>query len=69
MAEDVYGGVVERLEPDLTGVDKDPVFASIAISLKRIADVLETKNDWGEQGADILARAIKFGITDGLQGR
>lgn len=38
---DVYLGVVNRLEPELTSVDADPVRASIAISLRRIAGYLE----------------------------
>lgn len=35
---DVYLKVIERLEPDLTMIDHDAGIASIAISLKRIAD-------------------------------
>lgn len=38
---DAYQKTVDRLEPDVTPVDADPARASIAISLKRIADVLE----------------------------
>lgn len=37
-SEDVYMKTVERLEPALHAVDRDASLASIAISLKRIAD-------------------------------
>lgn len=40
---DAYLKTIERLEPDITLIDKDAALASIAISLKRIADVLEFK--------------------------
>jgi hypothetical protein len=38
---DAYMGTVARMEPEITMVDHDAAMASIAISLKRIADVLE----------------------------
>lgn len=38
---DTYLKVVERMEPELTEVDRDAALASIAISLKRIADTSE----------------------------
>ena len=44
MAGDAYAKTVERLEPDITPVDHDGAMASIAISLKRIADALEEAN-------------------------
>jgi len=37
----IYLNVIDRLEPELTCVDKDASLASIAISLKRLADTLE----------------------------
>ena len=37
---EVYVGVINRMEPDITLVDRDASLASIAISLKRIADAL-----------------------------
>ena len=53
-----YLGTVERLEPAITPLDVSGSLASIAISLKRIADVMETTNAWGEQGSALIARAI-----------
>ena len=38
---DAYLDTVKRMEPDIAMVDRDAALASIAISLKRIADVLE----------------------------
>lgn len=38
---DAYLETVKRMEPDITPVDQDGAAASIAISLKRIADSLE----------------------------
>ena len=38
MAEDAYLGTVDRMEPDIAMVDRDAALASIAVSLKRIAD-------------------------------
>ena len=44
MAEDVYLGTVDRMEPDIAMVDRDAALASIAVSLKRIADAHEYTN-------------------------
>ncbi len=41
MERDDYLDTVDRMEPDVTPVDRDGAMASIAISLKRIADALE----------------------------
>ena len=38
--EDTYGKTVDRLEPDIAMIDAGAGWTSIAISLKRIADVL-----------------------------
>lgn len=38
---DAYLKTVERLEPEITPIDTPAALASIAISLKRIADLLE----------------------------
>lgn len=59
---DVYLGVIERMEPDITGVDPPGALASIAISLKRIADALERTNRYGEQGIEALSGAITRGL-------
>jgi hypothetical protein len=46
MAKDqVYINVIERLEPDLAMIDAGAGWASIAVSLKRIADSLEKIED------------------------
>ena len=55
---EAYLKTVDRLEPEVTPVDKAGALASIAISLKRIADVMESTNAWGEQGYALIARAI-----------
>jgi len=62
--ETVYQRTVERLELDITAVDADATLVSIAISLKRIADVVEGTNAWGEQGFALIARAV----TEQLRG-
>lgn len=36
-----YLHCIDRMEPDIAAVDTGPALASIAISLKRIADALE----------------------------
>lgn len=41
---DVYLAVINRLEPEVTMIDRDAALASIAISLKRIADALSEPN-------------------------
>lgn len=38
---DVYMKVVERLEPEITAIDTPAALASIAISLRRLADHFE----------------------------
>ena len=38
---DAYLNTINRLEPDITMIDRDAALASISISLKRIADTLE----------------------------
>lgn len=40
---DSYLGTVGRIEPDIHPIDRDPALASIAISLKRIADSLDNQ--------------------------
>ena len=42
LEDDDYQGVACRLERAVTGIDTGPALASIAISLKRIADALES---------------------------
>lgn len=50
---DVYLDTVERLEPEITAVDRDAALASIAISLKRIADRLDAIGDGNDFGTKI----------------
>lgn len=38
---DVYLATIDRMEPELSYVDRDAALPSIAISLKRIADALD----------------------------
>ena len=40
---------------------------SIAISLKRIADALNSCNEYGEVGSEALANSIARGLRDGRQ--
>lgn len=40
MPDDVYLNTLNRMEKDIAMVDRDAALASIAISLKRIADAL-----------------------------
>jgi len=58
---DVYLETVKRLEPDIAMIDAGAGFASIAISLKRIADVLERREFANVRGEDLAAilRSIK----------
>jgi len=60
-----YLNTVNKLEPEISPVDRDAALTSIAISLKRIADHLE-KVDYGEQierglvnGAGYAAEVVK----------
>lgn len=46
---DSYLNTVERMEPNIHHVDVSGASASIAISLKRIADVLEWLKKMGEE--------------------
>lgn len=39
--KDTYLGTIDHLEPEIAMVDRDAALASIAVSLKRIADCLE----------------------------
>jgi hypothetical protein len=50
---DPYRDILKRMEPDLAMVERDAALASIAISLRRIADALCR---WGE-GDETLEEA------------
>lgn len=64
MADDnlsTYLKTVERLEPNIHMIDVGAGLASIAISLKRIADVLE-----GSKEKPNLTDAIQWAITEAM---
>ena len=52
-----------RLESDMIPLTQEESLTSIAISLKRIADVLDETNDYGEKGFRLLYRGIVDGFT------
>lgn len=59
-----YHNTLIRMEPDLTMVAEGAALASIAISLKRIADALDSPNEYGEVGSAAMAGAILRGLRD-----
>jgi hypothetical protein len=61
---DVYLATIERMEPGIAMVDRDAALASIAISLKRIADAINSPNAYGEVGSAAIAGAILRGLRD-----
>lgn len=61
---DAYLETVERIEPDIAMMDRDATLTSIAISLKRIADVLNETNEYGEKGIAAIAGSIYRGLQD-----
>jgi hypothetical protein len=56
--------MLARIEPDIVLIDSAAAWASIAISLKRIADALNEPNDHGEVGSAALAGAIYRGLKN-----
>lgn len=56
--KDEYLKTVERIEPDVVPIDTDGALASIAISLKRIADTLD--------GSALIADRIHDAIYNAL---
>jgi hypothetical protein len=54
-----YLDTVERLEPDISCVDRDAALTSIAVSLKRIADSIEP---FSQITAPILAKLKEEGL-------
>ena len=55
---EVYSETIERMEPEITHVDRDAALASIAISLKRVADSLQTIEVCLEQLEGNLRRSL-----------
>jgi hypothetical protein len=62
-----YLAVVNRIEPDITALDRDATLTPIAISLRRIADALNEPNAYGEVGTAAISGAILRGLEG--QGR
>lgn len=60
MADDknYYQETLARMEPDIANIDASAAYASIAISLKRIADALEELNPRGENLGGVIEGAI-----------
>lgn len=56
---EVYLGCCKRLESEVTGMDQDATHTSIAISLKRIADILK----WFQVGCAILYFSIVIWVV------
>ncbi len=56
---DRYLKTVDRLEPNIYPIDAAAYYASVAISLKRIADVLEKTNGYGEMGFEAVAGTLE----------
>lgn len=59
---DAYLETVSRIEPDIAMLDTGAALASIAISLRRIADALNAPNEYGEIGSEALSGAITRGL-------
>lgn len=59
----VYLNTVNRLEPEIAPLDRDAALASIAISLKRIADVLESDTKF-EQLMNSIINGIDWGLRN-----
>lgn len=60
---DAYLDTIKRIEPEIAMIDTGAALASIAISLRRIADALETAN------MERLYNIIEGAIFSGLQKR
>lgn len=59
---DAYLATIARFEPDIAMTDQDASLTSIAISLRRIADALNSPNEYGEVGSAALAGSILRGL-------
>lgn len=65
MTHEVYLNTIERLEPGIAMIDAGAGYASIAISLKRIADSLEILA--GQDHLDQLKGAIELAIWNAIK--
>lgn len=61
---EAYLGTIGRMEPDLAPVDDAAAMASIAISLKRLADASERGAIGLERIADVVERLEEEGAAD-----
>lgn len=61
---DAYLHTVSQLEPDIHPVDQDAALTSIAVSLRRIADAMQSPNEYGEVGSAALAGAISRSLRN-----
>ncbi len=57
---EAYLDTIKRIEPDIAMIDRDAALASIAISLKRIADAMENS-----PLPDKIEAAVATGIWEG----
>ncbi len=62
---DAYLDTVSRIEPDIAMLDQGAALASIAISMKRVADTLEDLNKPTEHGRD-LGEKLYYAILNPL---
>ena len=60
---DAYLDTISRTEPDIAMIDTGAALASIAISLKRIADALDAANKYNEPGSATVRNAIASGLV------
>lgn len=63
---DAYLDTINRIEPDIAMLDQGAALASIAISLRRIADTLEAIDKPNEHG-DSFAQRLYYSIYNPLQ--
>ena len=64
---DAYLDTISRIEPDIAMIDTGAALASIAISMKRIADALSTPNEYGEFGSEAVSGALTRGLRNGAR--
>ena len=59
MNDDIYGATIDRMENNIAAVDTNAALASIAISLRRIADALDANGNLSGQIYDGIYNAIR----------
>lgn len=60
---DAYLDTIKRIEPEIAMIDTGAALASIAISLRRIADALNSTNEYGEVGSAAFANTVKRALS------